>query len=183
MPVEKTPPESLPTALWKLPFRHQGGETWLLLVPSEVQSLGEAGKLIMPAYSSGPKFSRLVAQEGCFTFANSPWVDHWHALQRLLETFASGGKGAFKLTIAAEAKLDVLRGLERMGIHGASIYPGLEGIGRNLSEFASYGEFDIPFRDLHLRQIRISPLPTPQTPSGAQVSPPPASSNPGPTSS
>jgi hypothetical protein len=75
-------------------------------------------------------FPRLIAQQGLFTFAGRPNVDHWQRIKSLLSP-----SEYVVLKIAANAKPEILRGLHSMGINGATLAPGLDGVGQYLNGF------------------------------------------------
>jgi len=81
-------------------------------------------------YSRKTHFPRLVAQQGIFTFASKPDTDHW---DRICEQTMTSERRTFK--ICASAKARVLRGLNIAGLNGATLFPGVDGIGRSLEGF------------------------------------------------
>jgi hypothetical protein len=86
---------------------------------------------IITYYSRLPHFPRLVAQQGLFTFASRPCLDHWDWIVSFLDD-----KDSFMITIAHEAKLEILLGLDAMGVNGATLFPGADGVGRYIEAFA-----------------------------------------------
>ena len=82
-------------------------------------------------YSPTLSFPRLTVQQGLFTVASKPGLDHWKLATQLSEDCG-------EIKIAADAKPGVLRGLARMGITAAALFPGVDGIGRHLQLRAEY---------------------------------------------
>ncbi len=82
-------------------------------------------------YCRQAHFPRLIAQQGLFTFASKPNVDHWNAIRKLL-----GERERWVFKIAAKAKPEILRRLNVIGLNGATLFPGADGIGRSLEGFA-----------------------------------------------
>lgn len=74
-------------------------------------------------------FPRLVAQQGFFTFASKPTIDHWKYISSQVDN-------CFLLTIKAAAKPEILRRLNVVGINAATLFPGMEGVGRSMEGFA-----------------------------------------------
>ena len=81
-------------------------------------------------YSRLTHFPRLVAQQGLFTFASKPNLDHWALIRD-----QTAEDDRWDLTIGAGAKAGILRGLNITGINGATLFPGADGIGRSLDGF------------------------------------------------
>jgi hypothetical protein len=81
-------------------------------------------------YCREAHFPRLIAQQGLFTFASKPNVDHWKAISRL------GKEYCWIFEIAGSAKPGILRGLNVIGLNGATLFPGADGIGRSMEGFA-----------------------------------------------
>ena len=77
-------------------------------------------------------FTRLIAQQGLFTFGSKPDLDHWQQISSLLPN-----DDCFVIRINRHAKLDILRKLNGIGLNGATLFPGPDGIGRYMEGFAS----------------------------------------------
>jgi hypothetical protein len=93
-----------------------------------VKSLSE---WVATYYCREAHFPRLVAQQGLFTFGSKPDVDHWQNIRTLLPK-----NDCFVIRIDCLAKPEFLRRLNTMGLNGATLFPGADGIGRSLEGFA-----------------------------------------------
>jgi|SRR5580704_3732018 hypothetical protein len=93
-----------------------------------VQTLHE---WIATYYCREAHFPRLIAQQGLFTFSSKPGVDHWHLITNLLSE-----DDWYVVEIERAAKPDILRRLNGVGLNGATLFPGPDGIGRSLEGFA-----------------------------------------------
>ena len=87
-----------------------------LFDPAKVKNMS---KWIATFYSRKPHFPRLTAQQGIFTFASKPGLDHWKQIRRLI-------KKRFSLRIHYKAKPDILKNLNNMGLNGATLFPGAD---------------------------------------------------------
>jgi len=76
---------------------------------------------------------RVVSQQGRFTLPFRILSDHGILIARQLR---DDEMGHIKITIAAEAKPAILRKLSQMNITANSLYPGLDGLGRSIKEYA-----------------------------------------------
>jgi hypothetical protein len=77
--------------------------------------------------------ARMAAQQGWFSCASLVEVDHGEAIAVALKDHVSR-RWCQKLIIPSEAKGRILRGLWQMGITGESLFRGLDGLGRAMSE-------------------------------------------------
>jgi hypothetical protein len=79
---------------------------------------------------------RLTIQQGLFLCANHPLMGFHRCLKRLLdyaqERHKVSGQCLHKLVVESEARLDVLRTLNKMNINSATLFPGLDGFARSL---------------------------------------------------
>jgi hypothetical protein len=96
-----------------------------LFQPKTVRDLSE---WVATYYCREGNFPRLTAQQGFFTFASRPNVDHWSKITDL-------DTDSFVVPINQRAKLDILRKLNGVGLNGATLFPGPDGIGRSLEGF------------------------------------------------
>lgn len=76
---------------------------------------------------------RMSAQRGWFSCASLLDEDHGEAIARAFS--ARPGEWSLKVIIPSEAKSGFLRELWRMNISGETLFPGLDGLGRAMSEF------------------------------------------------
>ncbi len=77
----------------------------------------------------GAMFPRLVAQQGLFTVASKPWLDHWEQIS------GHCAGGCYELHIGPSLKPTVLRRLGMMGVTSASLFPGVEGVARATTHY------------------------------------------------
>lgn len=99
-----------------------------LFDPTIVSTLSE---WVVTYYCRVGHLPRLVTQQGLFTFASKPCIDHWKYVSGRLNP-----ADCFELTIRHVAKPEILRRLNVMGINAATLFPGMEGIGRSMEGFA-----------------------------------------------
>lgn len=107
-----------------------------LFDPKEVEGLSE---WVATYYSREAHFPRLVAQQGLFTFGSRPGIDHWKQIRSLIQK-----RDCFVAQIKADTKPDILRRLNGVGLNGATLFPGPDGIGRSLEGFARAWHLDPP---------------------------------------
>lgn len=96
----------------------------------EPQRVVQLSPWVATFYSRQAHFPRLVAQQGFFTFASKPDLDHWQFIDGRL------GDACFILRIDSAAKAHILRRLNGVGLNGATLFPGPDGIGRSMEGFA-----------------------------------------------
>lgn len=96
--------------------------------------LRRLSKWVATYYCREAHFPRLVAQQGLFTFASRPNLNHWDHICRLLKSATSDN--VWLVRIKSDAKVEILRRLNGMGLNGATLFPGADGIGRSLEGFA-----------------------------------------------
>lgn len=76
---------------------------------------------------NGYRFPRLVAQQGIFTLASKPHIDHWKLTKGSLTK-------SLDILVPASQKATCLRQLERMGITAASLFPDAQGVARAIND-------------------------------------------------
>ncbi|MBN8599316.1 MAG: FRG domain-containing protein, partial [Planctomycetes bacterium] len=79
------------------------------------------------------QFPRLVAQQGLFTIASKPMLDHWLVANSLVAPRLNA-----EFIIPAMLKRSVMQMLEMAGITHASLFPGVEGVAGYLKRSARY---------------------------------------------
>src|SRR4051794_3793588 len=79
---------------------------------------------------------RLTIQQGLFLCSTTLYWPLEMTLKHMIETEPSGRPEIRRLVIRSEARLDLLRELHRMNISQATLFPGLEGFARSLSNVA-----------------------------------------------
>jgi hypothetical protein len=128
-------------ALWIVHGRSLfGSDTEMDQHYSEVQSQlrkPDAGSLLLLRIPELPN-ERMVAQQGLFTLSASLTVDHDVIIDRTCRTIPVGVDGTIylKLVIAAEIKTEFLKHLAVMNVTAASLFPGIDGIGRAIYDLA-----------------------------------------------
>ena len=90
------------------------------------------GKKTVAWYEIFAPFDRLVSQQGLFTLSTDIMMNHHAAIDDLHKKTALR-----KLIIPSDCKADFLDKLVSMNITAASMFPGLDGIGRSISETIS----------------------------------------------
>jgi hypothetical protein len=110
-------------------------EKWDLAEANDVlfsfDKIAGVSEWIATYYCREGHFPRLVAQQGLFRFAVKPDLDHWQQIIKLLDD-----KDCFVVVIDRTAKVDILRRLNGIGLNGATLFPGADGIGKSLEGFA-----------------------------------------------
>lgn len=85
----------------------------------------------------GHQIPRMVAQQGLFTVSGRLGVDHYIAIDKIIpEDVETPGKQIIRF--AAELKPEILKALHQMGINGSTLFPGIDGVGKALTEFAHF---------------------------------------------
>ena len=85
----------------------------------------------------GHQIPRMIAQQGLFTVAGQLGVDHVAAIDAIIpDSVASPGKQIIRFDSALKPK--VLKALHQMGINGSTLFPGIDGVGRALTEYAHH---------------------------------------------
>jgi hypothetical protein len=86
---------------------------------------------------------RMIAQQTFFTVSTEPMTDHGDLIARAvrpaIETMADGSEvdvTVLKMRIPAALKPEFLRRLRFMNITAESLFPGIDGLGRSLTELA-----------------------------------------------
>lgn len=95
------------------------------------KAVAQLSEWVATFYCRLAHFPRLIAQQGLFTFASKPNLDHWKAIWPLL-----GKEERWVFKIARGAKPEILRRLNVIGLNGATLFPGADGIGRSLEGYA-----------------------------------------------
>ena len=137
-----------------------GNETTELWSPTEKgywlfndDEIRRAHRWVVSYHLEGPRFPRMYNQQGLFTIASWPYADHWTLIRKMFRAGRKGcGFGLIK--IEARAKPGVLQGLSRMGISAATLYPGLDGLGKSLSAFAGFSHLDTGIQECLRRPWR-----------------------------
>jgi hypothetical protein len=78
--------------------------------------------------------SRMVAQQSVFTIANPAHSDHAALIGSVLES-----DRAFVLRVPAALKRPLMQRLLQMNVCASSLYPGLDGVGRLVTEAKTHG--------------------------------------------
>ena len=94
----------------------------------------EDGFARIGTFANGLEFDRMTAQQGVFTVCTDVLADHADAIAASPAVVDPDSIG--KIIIPAALKLEILQQLRPMNISGASIYPGLDGLGKSLAESA-----------------------------------------------
>lgn len=109
------------TEAWRIPTSYREGFPVTRLFNHEY--LDKAPDVVLPFHVNAlVPFPRLVTQQGLFTFANKPQIDHW----RFITTNLPGGRRA-RVVIPSASKGTIKAALNERGIHAAFLLPGPEG--------------------------------------------------------
>jgi hypothetical protein len=103
-------------------FGSQGGEVFMQSSPPPMLFSFELKRTI----------ERIGNQQGFFTVCLDPRADHAQVLEEL--TSYSDGPHCQKLIVPKALKPEILRDLQLMNVTGKSMFPGLDGLGRTLTE-------------------------------------------------
>lgn len=79
------------------------------------------------------KNERLIKQQGAFSISNNPLKSHCDMICEINKDNPSK-TGLYKIEIPKELKLEFLARLRNMNISAASLFPGLDGLGRSIKE-------------------------------------------------
>lgn len=126
----------VPNLVWgpREPGDHFSDRDWDSAEPNRElfteKSIRNLSKWVATYYCREAHFPRLVTQQGLFTFGSVPDLNHWKYIVSLLEN-----DDWWVVRIPAAVKPDVLRWLNAMGVNGATLFPGMDGIGRSLEGF------------------------------------------------
>jgi hypothetical protein len=69
-------------------------------------------------YCRRAHFARLIAQQGQFTFASKPNLDHWQQIQAMIPDHC------FQVRLKSETKLEILGRLSNLGVNAETLFPG-----------------------------------------------------------
>lgn len=75
---------------------------------------------------------RMIAQQGGFSVSRQPLSDHAEVIDSAFT--AAGSKNWLKVVVPKEAKPNFLKRLRTMNIAANALFPGMDGIGRSVSE-------------------------------------------------
>jgi hypothetical protein len=85
----------------------------------------------------GPQIPRMIAQQGLFTVGGRLGVDHCKSIDEIVpDSVESQGKQI--ISFEAKLKPEILKALHRMGINGSTLFPGIDGVGKALTEYAHF---------------------------------------------
>lgn len=101
-----------------------------LLLPDEAHRLHD---WIVPVYRTGIRFPRLIAQQGCFTLASKPYLDHWNVIRTFLngidQSEGDQQNGRLGMVLVSQnIKAELQTDLRCMGLSLTSLFPGIEGV-------------------------------------------------------
>ncbi len=112
-------------------------DVWPVKLSSAAYSERRAidGTPILHHFILGTWTTRMAAQQGVFTVCTDIFQEHSELLEQLLQ---DGGVYQ-RAVIPQECKLTFLKRLHLMNITGASLFPGIDGVGRFVDEKARLG--------------------------------------------
>ncbi len=125
-------------ARWNAPGAQNKLRGYPVALPSDAyfgEGLRIDGQPILHHFILGLQSSRMAAQQGVFTVCTDVFQDHWELLVELLGD-EQAGKSCFRVSISSDLKAEFLEGLKTMNITGASLFPGIDGVGMATDEMA-----------------------------------------------
>jgi hypothetical protein len=113
----------------------------------ELSQIGLSGPTtwVTPMYQLLNRFPRLTVQQGFFTIASRLGTDHRAAIEAMLEGHEQSLR---RIVIPHSAKAELRYRMERMGVTGGSLFPGLDGLCRHLRDWVEYAGHDPAFCSL-----------------------------------
>lgn len=98
--------------------------------------VNEALDNLINFYAADWKSERISVQRGLFSFTEKLLVDHAHQIGRTLFEYSNDipDGGLFKLTITPGQKKQLRQDLSKMNITAATLFPGIDGLGRSIEE-------------------------------------------------
>lgn len=95
---------------------------------------------IVSLIERGMKTDRMIAQQGLFSVCTNLGADQHEVINSNLSNNVETGQIIFlKLIIPAKLKTKFLRKLHGMNVSPSSLFPGLDGLGRSISEYTRLG--------------------------------------------
>ena len=88
---------------------------------------------VLPISFNYATSERVVAQQGKFTMAFAPLMNHCARIERLEKKFLK------KIIIPGSCKREILLRLRDINITAASLFPGVDGLGRSIQELIGLG--------------------------------------------
>lgn len=85
----------------------------------------------------GHQIPRMIAQQGLFTVGGRLSLDHWKAIDEIIPDNAES-PGKQIIVVPRDLKPEILKTLHQMGINGSTLFPGIDGVGKGLTEYAQY---------------------------------------------
>ncbi len=137
-------------------YSDRPGAVWAIHVPplqKVIKKLIEAGGIeiehrktfldppaqdILLARDYHTKTDRMVAQQGAFTVCTNVLADHAKVLDEVMPENLEPG-GFQKYTFPPDQKPLMLHELSKMNITAASLFPGVDGLGRSIDELVRLG--------------------------------------------
>jgi hypothetical protein len=81
----------------------------------------------------------MIAQQGLFTVGGRLGVDHCKAIDEIIPDTIKCPKKQI-ISFKAELKPKILKELYQMGINGSTLFPGIDGVGKSLTEYAYFSQ-------------------------------------------
>lgn len=89
--------------------------------------------------SNTRRFSRAAVQQGLFSIATNPTVDHDGLIAAIVPADEGGSVLRRKFIIPSRLKESFVRHLHSMNVTASSLFPGVDGIGRSVSDAMNSG--------------------------------------------
>lgn len=103
-------------------------EGWLVPKLYTVGFAKSCAEWVICYHRQGPAFPRLVAQQGLFTVASKPNLDHWAIAKRFTPDRCR------EVVVLKELKREVLARLEGMNVSMGTLFPDSEGVARGIAQ-------------------------------------------------
>jgi hypothetical protein len=99
--------------------------------------LNRYGPWVCRLMQMGHQIPRMIAQQGLFTVGGQLGVDHCKAIDEIIPDSVES-QGKLILSFEAKLKPEILKALQQMGINGNTLFPGIDGVGKALTEYAHF---------------------------------------------
>lgn len=107
------------------------------LIKDFFQNFSNEKKSTIHFMDHGNKTDRMIAQQGLYSVCRNIDNDHDEIIEDAIKDAKKNKEESFhKIKIPKEQKLEFLRKLYFMNISSNSLFPGLDGLGRSISELA-----------------------------------------------
>ncbi len=85
----------------------------------------------------GHQIPRMIAQQGLFTVGGRLGINHLTAIDDIIPDDAEAPRKQL-IRFSGSLKPEMLKALHEMGINGSTMFPGIDGVGKALTEFSHF---------------------------------------------